>query len=1422
MFQPAKFTSDLSLLKRIEPEVIAPYIEQGEDEMEDSNTQKEIPRSGCSTPEIEPYSQSISISQSKLESSFARLIEQKEAPQNEQPVLGFAMIGKKPVELRESPKPQQEKESKPIEKIEIEFPVVSEKLENGLDQADESKETKQNEEPALGFTMMQAAELREALEIQEESESKAIEAPESKVIDEAESEMIERLEDKMMEQPENNLPVVAQTKSDTNYGRFSETKEIKQIEPLDLGFTLFNSAELKEALMVPEETESNVQVEEEVKFPSADQSKIESGFARSFEPEVKRQNEQPDDGFMMMQAAELREALMIPEEPEEYLPGNTFADHKMEIEKEQPQQKVEAIEISLDTKKLLTQPLANVMQEEEDDDERDNEPVIIKSLDPRLRRGMQEPSKPEKFWGPTSVTFKTGMDRQLKENTVIPQNSKVVSSIITPLNTQMEEEEVKFAPRNQFETQRVKPKNYTYPDVDVAAQNQEIDAFEQNLFQNQGRKGNTHNKFVEEPEKKLSEKMVSSNQPQGMTEKSQEVKNISTHLQINKRIPYDPEDDVSMTMIAKPVDLKADKKTIPQTGNTRVPLILSATQNKPAQVMPERGIPKNIKGQYDIEEQYNYEEKQMNVAQKDGMSQSNNQTSKKMFSSNHYSYQFSCSEDDQLPNTVAPAPTKGQQPENNRITDNTMKSMQPDQLNYAEKNQAANNFSNNTVKSQYYPGKSQNNANPKANINSYQYNYSEENQLPVTQPPKNVIKTQNQPSNIQKNENPGNSLPVKPNQFVSYQENQPTNIPPKVIPKGPNQFVPNQAKAVPTQNLNSNQPINVRGIQPSQNPPVGVKRIQNQGMEYQENSYTNKPLPSKQLSPPELVQKQQVTSLQNQPNKGQNQQGNNLYDMDIENVANKIDPKQSIVLEENAMMANDPSTFVPKVSNQLGTVQNKGMVSQNNQFRNPSQYTYSETNPSVATIPQKMTSKGSNQYGANQNSTPIAQNSNTDQAMYPEDSSQPSMKPIAKVPNQLENNQNNGALQPKLNVSQPKQNYNQLIYSEESQKNLAQKNVVKGPTQPPSNQNNMAIKQNPNPDQPTYTNESQIANKPPINATKAQNQFVNNQTNGNPKPVPKITNGNQPNQSQWKPQNSMNNSIPTGGNYSQYQESQFEDQNYEEEYPYEDGMEDEQEFPNNEGYDQYSQYNQPKFGGNYQRGNQNFKPQTGGQYNNRNTGYQNPRYDNRSNFNGGGYNNYNQGGSNFQGNRYNSNPRYDKFNNQNNGNFSNYNPRFSSQQGNDRPPQFTARPQQNFNNQRQQVNTTYRQNAYQNPQNYSNQQGNANFNAGYEQQRDFPNQNFQNKNTNFKGNAMPMNNRAFNDDGYGAGNGAQPNRQPTGTATTTSAVTNTNSGNNLQQGAAPKKAFAENSIFGKARINLMNALGSTINNSNPQTNDTKQ
>ena len=102
MFQAAKYPSDLSLLKRIEPEVVAPYIEKNEDGKQDSKKSPDTPKSGCSTPEIEPYSAPINMI--KLEDCLAQFISTQDQNQIDQQNLKLTTTEKKKIAEFEVPR----------------------------------------------------------------------------------------------------------------------------------------------------------------------------------------------------------------------------------------------------------------------------------------------------------------------------------------------------------------------------------------------------------------------------------------------------------------------------------------------------------------------------------------------------------------------------------------------------------------------------------------------------------------------------------------------------------------------------------------------------------------------------------------------------------------------------------------------------------------------------------------------------------------------------------------------------------------------------------------------------------------------------------------------------------------------------------------------------------------------------------------------------------------------------------------------------------------------------------------------------------------------------------------------------------------------------------------------------------------------
>ena len=158
---------------------------------------------------------------------------------------------------------------------------------------------------------------------------------------------------------------------------------------------------------------------------------------------------------------------------------------------------------------------------------------------------------------------------------------------------------------------------------------------------------------------------------------------------------------------------------------------------------------------------------------------------------------------------------------------------------------------------------------------------------------------------------------------------------------------------------------------------------------------------------------------------------------------------------------------------------------------------------------------------------------------------------------------------------------------------------------------------------------------------------------------------------------------------------------------------------------------------------------------------------------------------------------------------------------------------QNFSNQRQyNNNNSFRQNSYQNTRNFNSQQQLNNTDVAYEQQQQgYTNQNFTKKNMNFQETEAPVNNRTYKQENYGNVNGnmAQQNRpQVVASNIITNMPANTNvnmnAGNMIQpqqQIPGPKKSFAENSIFGKARINLLNATGGNLDSAKSQQSENK-
>ena len=228
------------------------------------------------------------------------------------------------------------------------------------------------------------------------------------------------------------------------------------------------------------------------------------------------------------------------------------------------------------------------------------------------------------------------------------------------------------------------------------------------------------------------------------------------------------------------------------------------------------------------------------------------------------------------------------------------------------------------------------------------------------------------------------------------------------------------------------------------------------------------------------------------------------------------------------------------------------------------------------------------------------------------------------------------------------------------------------------------------------------------------------------------------------------------GQQEQWQ-PEVDGQGYAQEEPYYDDQQNYQDPSNNKPF---RQFNQPRYSGNYRGGNQNYRSPNKGRFDNRNN-YQKPFYNSYGNTNDG---------SNYQRNRYhNDNYR----NNQTPRRYTNQ--RFDMPQTPSRSQGYSNRPQQNFGGPRRYGNNYRRFPNNQNTEYYADQQGNEASNVDYEAGGELYNQ---------------------NESGYSGYKGPRANV-----------------GTNVQQGYNPKKVNTEESIFGKARMNLSNASYGKGNNS---------
>ena len=93
MFQPAKCALDLSQLRRIEPEILPPYREKPEDKRNAVHGNEDESRSGGSTPEIEPYSQSLT--KENVDDGLASADDGEDVEPADQQTFGFKLGPKK-------------------------------------------------------------------------------------------------------------------------------------------------------------------------------------------------------------------------------------------------------------------------------------------------------------------------------------------------------------------------------------------------------------------------------------------------------------------------------------------------------------------------------------------------------------------------------------------------------------------------------------------------------------------------------------------------------------------------------------------------------------------------------------------------------------------------------------------------------------------------------------------------------------------------------------------------------------------------------------------------------------------------------------------------------------------------------------------------------------------------------------------------------------------------------------------------------------------------------------------------------------------------------------------------------------------------------------------------------------------------------
>ena len=225
-----------------------------------------------------------------------------------------------------------------------------------------------------------------------------------------------------------------------------------------------------------------------------------------------------------------------------------------------------------------------------------------------------------------------------------------------------------------------------------------------------------------------------------------------------------------------------------------------------------------------------------------------------------------------------------------------------------------------------------------------------------------------------------------------------------------------------------------------------------------------------------------------------------------------------------------------------------------------------------------------------------------------------------------------------------------------------------------------------------------------------------------------------------------------------------------------------------QGPQQFRQYNQQRFGGNYRGGNQNYRSPNRRQYDNRSNS-QKPYYNNRN----VSYGNSNEG-PNYQRNRYNPDqrndnfagrPDYRSFNNQTPRRFNNS--RFDPQQTPTRSQGYSNRPQQTFSGQRRYGNNFRRFQNNQNQELYPDQQVEEGANFEYEAEGDYSGMNET---------ETPSNYSSYKQDSYSGYKNPRPNASA-----------------NFQQGFTQRKLNTEDSIFGKAKMNLVNASYSKGNNS---------